>query len=77
MILFIRSCEDELMKLLAILGLWWGLRDILMVFSRHYDCFIFSFINMHMIIADTLAHDFPYTPQTAQYLALDPKRAFV
>lgn len=27
-----------------------------------------------MIIIDTLAHDFPYTPQTAQYLALDPKK---
>ena len=52
-----------------------GLEDILMVFSKHYNwLFLLASLNNAHDVIDTLAHDFPYTSQTAQYLALDPKK---
>lgn len=51
------------------------LGDILMAFAKHYNClFILVSLNNAPDVIDTLAHDFPYTPQTAQYLALDPMK---
>ena len=71
MILFIGSREDELMKLVAILGLWWNLRTFWW-FLQNIIIVSFSFIKKYTWCNRHVAHDFPYTPQTAEYLALDP-----
>lgn len=72
MILFIRPWVDEAG---CNFGIMVGLEDILMVFSKHYNwLFLLASLNNAHDVIDTLAHDFPYTSQTAQYLALDPKK---